>query len=130
MAKNAVHDVFRHEKRQRTYAEAMEYKAITSGNLTQAILDERELHRTFQQALLRLSRQRRIVFVLTKLEGWPRKKIAQALGISECTVKATLQIAIKEVEKATGVVAQRKQKQYIKLCSRDLTHLSIKEARE
>jgi RNA polymerase sigma factor (sigma-70 family) len=66
--------------------------------ITQELLDERELIRKFQQAILLLTKQRRTVFVLAKMEGWPGKKIARTLGISVCTVKVTLQKAIKDIQ--------------------------------
>jgi RNA polymerase sigma factor (sigma-70 family) len=74
MAKNVFHDTCRQEKNKNTYLKSLGYEIELSKNLTEAMLDERELERTFQQALLHLSKQRKIVFVLSQIEGWPREK--------------------------------------------------------
>lgn len=108
MDRNAIYDIGRQEKRQRTYKEYMEQQANLSQNITQDMYNEWELHRKIQQAIWRLSGQRRKVFVLSKLESWPRKKIAKALDISESTVKATLQNAEKDIQKFTGVAKKGK----------------------
>jgi RNA polymerase sigma-70 factor (ECF subfamily) len=97
MALNAFLDACRKDKNSVAYLKAAKDNIEVSKTLTEQMLDDRELQRRFQQAVLDLPEQRRIVFVLSKMEGWPRGKIAQVLGISQLTVRATLQNAMRQV---------------------------------
>jgi len=99
MAGNAFRDACRQDKSRMAYINTVSYTADLSQFLTEVMFDEKELERTFQQATLDLSGQRKIVFVLSKIEGWPREKNARTLGISPFTVKVTLQNALREVRK-------------------------------
>lgn len=103
MAENAFRDACRQDKSRVAYTKTVSDGAEVSRCLTETMLEERELQRTLQQAILNLSKQRRIVFVLSQLEGWPRQKIARTLGVSPCTVKVTLQNAIREVRKSASL---------------------------
>jgi RNA polymerase sigma-70 factor (ECF subfamily) len=103
MAKNVFNDFSKHKKMGLAYEQVLSREIDVTEAITQAFIDERELTRRFQQAILLLSKQRRTVFVLAKLEGWPRKKIALALGISENTVKVTLQKAIRNIKECMGI---------------------------
>jgi RNA polymerase sigma factor (sigma-70 family) len=106
MARNAFLDTCRQDKNRLTYAQSLSDDADTSRNLTESMFDERELQRTFQQAILELSKQRRIVYVLSQIEGWRREQIADTLGISPFTVKVTLQKAVLEVRKKCAPARQ------------------------
>ena len=85
-------------RRQHTLRKALDHvPKRLSEELTNNMIQSRELERTFQLALQQLSPQRRTIYVLGKLEGWERTKIAHVLGISEATVKELMRRAIKEV---------------------------------
>lgn len=114
MARNACFEMGRAEQSQRSYEEFIEQQTVKPENLTQSICDQRELQRKLQQAILLLTPHRRAVFVLSRLEGWPRKKIATALGVSACTVKATLQNALGDIRKYTGFVPAKNLKRWQK----------------
>lgn len=106
MAKDDFLDTWRQDKNHIAYVQRLSDGAEVSKNLTEILVDERELQRAFQQAVLDLSKQRRIVFVLSQIEGWRREKIDSILGISPFTVKVTLQNALWEVRKKCAPVDQ------------------------
>jgi DNA-directed RNA polymerase specialized sigma24 family protein len=81
MAKNVFLDTCRQDKNRMAYIQKLSNGIETSRNLTETLFDEGELQRRFQQAILDLSSQRRIVYVLSQMQGWPREKIARALKI-------------------------------------------------
>jgi RNA polymerase sigma-70 factor (ECF subfamily) len=81
MAENAFPDTRRQYKNQKAYIHSVSYNEGFQ-YLTEMMFAERELKRTFQQAILDLSKQRRFVFVLSQIEGWFHEKIAGTLGIS------------------------------------------------
>lgn len=72
--KNAFYEVGRKKKYQHTFDACMGHETIRE-NLTQAILNERELERKFPRALLRLLEQKRFFFVFAKLKDWSWKKL-------------------------------------------------------
>lgn len=103
MAKNAFLDACRQDKSRMVYLQTMCDGAETCKNLTEILLDERELQRIFQQAIIDLFKQRRVVFVLSKIEDLPREKVATTLGISPFTEKVTLKNALRKIrEKCTS----------------------------
>lgn len=69
----------------------------TSAQVTQQMIDAIEYERLLQEAIALLPMQRRRVFVLGRLEGWSREKMAQALGVSEETIKEAMRQALKTV---------------------------------
>lgn len=71
MAKNVFLDAWRQDKNRMAYIQKLSDGADTARNLTESMFDERELQKTFQQAILDLSKQRRIVYVLSQIEGLP-----------------------------------------------------------
>jgi RNA polymerase sigma factor (sigma-70 family) len=97
-------------------------------NITQELIDEKELQRKLQLAIQSLSEQRRKVFVLGKIERWPREKIASVLGISELTVKATMQNAIRDVGKFLGPEYGKMPKLWQKKARRTLMEIKILHA--
>lgn len=60
-------------------------------------LSEHQIQQLLHDALAGLSPQQRKVFELSRLEGLPREKIAEQLGISKATVSAHLTIALRLV---------------------------------
>lgn len=69
----------------------------TSANVTQQMVEYCEYEKLLQDAINRLSPQRKKIFVLMKVEGWSRHEIAEAMGISEATVKETLRLAVQTI---------------------------------
>jgi RNA polymerase sigma-70 factor (ECF subfamily) len=104
MAGNAFRDTGRQDKKREAYINAVSCSTTLFQHLTERMFDDKELQRTFQQTILDLSKQRRIVFVLFQIEGRRRKKIAGRLGISPFTVKVTLQNALREMRKKCGTI--------------------------
>ena len=84
-----------HERKSRNciYTRERETRSITLD-----MLDGEECSRRLQAALQRLSPQRKKIFVLRRVEGWKRKEIASILGLSESTVRQTLNEAIRQME--------------------------------
>jgi RNA polymerase sigma factor (sigma-70 family) len=97
-------------------------------NITQELIDQRELQRWLQLAIQSLSEQRRKVFVLGKIERWPREKIASILGISELTVKATMQNATRDVGKFLGPEYDKIPKAWPKKVKQSLMEMKMSHA--
>jgi DNA-directed RNA polymerase specialized sigma24 family protein len=87
MAKNAFLDTCRQDKNHLAYIQSVSDSAEVSKNLTEILVDDRELQRKFQQAILDLSNQRRIVYVLSQIEGWRFRSIPiyGEGDLAECT---------------------------------------------
>jgi RNA polymerase sigma-70 factor (family 1) len=74
----------------------------TTEELTLNMVHSRELERALQLAIQQLTPHQKRIYILSKLQGWKRQKIAQTLGISPSTVKELLRRAIHEVRKRVG----------------------------
>jgi RNA polymerase sigma factor (sigma-70 family) len=79
-------------KRRKIFQHLAEPSA-TMQNITESIIHKRQLEILWQEAIRKLSRQRKKVYILSQLEGWQVEKIANVLSIAIPTVKETLKQA-------------------------------------
>jgi RNA polymerase sigma factor (sigma-70 family) len=79
MVRNQAINLIRRNARERQHQDALSLNR--SECLTEEMFNYWECERFLQEAINSLSKQRKIVFVLSRLEGWERTKIANALGI-------------------------------------------------
>ncbi|MEP7377767.1 MAG: sigma-70 family RNA polymerase sigma factor [Chitinophagaceae bacterium] len=59
---------------------------------------EREKVKIVSEAILSLTPRQRLIYVLTREEGWTREKISKTLQVSPFTVKNTMQNALKGIK--------------------------------
>jgi RNA polymerase sigma-70 factor, ECF subfamily len=60
-------------------------------------MDDHDMQQLLETALSRLSKQQRRVFELSRLQGYSREEVAQALGLAPATVSVHLTIALRSV---------------------------------
>ena len=70
MAENAFRDTCRQDKNLVAYKNTVSYNADVSQYLTETMLAKTDLESTFQEAILDQTKQKRIVFALSQIEGW------------------------------------------------------------
>lgn len=97
MVYNESVDEMRRRKMEKGYSQYFLNTQCSSKNVTQEMTDLVRSEQFLKQAIANLSPQRRKVFILSKLQGYSRKKIAQLLSVSEMTVRESLRLAIKSV---------------------------------
>ena len=126
IAKNLFYDQFCRREKLRSITDQI--LSSDNKNTIEELIDERELQRKLQLAIQSLSEQRRKIFVLGKIERWPREKIASVLGISEFTVKVTMQTAIRDVGKFLGPEYGKMPKKWHKKVKSALMEIKILHA--
>jgi RNA polymerase sigma-70 factor (family 1) len=100
MAKNEFITHIRREKRKKEICnEVSRDKAVDISNVTEEFIDQRETEAFLQQAIQKLSPQRRRVYVLGKMEGLKLDDIARLLNLAPRTVVETMRMANKDVRK-------------------------------
>lgn len=97
MVYNESVDEMRRRKMEKGYSQYFLNTQCSSKNVTQEMTDLVRSEQFLKQAIANLSPQRRKVFILSKLQGYSRKKIAQLLSVSEMTVRESLRLSIKSV---------------------------------
>jgi RNA polymerase sigma-70 factor (family 1) len=107
-AKNVFISYCRHQKLEQRYKDGLSKEEPTQDCAAAELLYEKELQRKLQLAIQSLAGQQKKVFTLGKIQGWKRAQIAAALGISEHTVRVTMQNAMKNIEKQIGIESSRK----------------------
>jgi RNA polymerase sigma-70 factor (ECF subfamily) len=65
----------------------------------QFILEEKEYLKKYQKALSNLTEEKRVTFLLNRVEGKKHKEIAELLGISRKAVEKRIYSAVTELRK-------------------------------
>lgn len=85
------------------YQEQILKKGEVNGNLTWEYYVEDELRIAIENAVNKLPRQRRIVFIMNRFDGKTANEIAQELNISPATVRKHIELSLKELHKELSV---------------------------
>lgn len=98
VANNTTLNVIKHKK------VVLKYKAHqdvdTSNNQDpQFLMEEKEYLKKYQTALAKLTEEKRVAFLLNKVEGKKHQEIADLLGISRKAVEKRIYTALKELRK-------------------------------
>lgn len=73
----------------------------------EAIVLERERFETFRRSLAGLPERAQTVMILSRIEEWPNRRIAEHLGISERTVFSDLKLAMAHCRAALSRIESR-----------------------
>ncbi|MBS3738502.1 RNA polymerase sigma factor [Mesohalobacter halotolerans] len=98
VANNTTLNVIKHEK------VILKYESNTKSNNSdhqdpQFLLEEKEYMDKYQNALSKLTEEKRAAFLLNRVEGKKHKEIAKILGISRKAVEKRIYTALKQLRK-------------------------------
>lgn len=95
--RNRCFDYVRHQYVQRDYFDYVAENSVLCDSDTESYLLYSELHNHIKEAINKLPRSQREVFVLSRIKGIKYKDIAQRLNISERTVEVRISEALKKL---------------------------------
>ena len=98
VANNTTLNVIKHKKVVLKYEQTSNPKSSDHQD-PQFILEEQEYLEKYQKALSNLSEEKRVTFLLNRVEGKKHKEIAELLGISRKTVEKRIYTALAELRK-------------------------------
>jgi len=101
--RNRILDVVAHEKVETKYIDSLQNFVTENNFITDRHVRERELSRLIEQAVNELPERMREVFIMSRNEGKSHKEIAEALEISESTVKNHMKGALKNLRSKLGL---------------------------
>lgn len=87
----------KHQKVVWSYEKSQDEKATIDHYDPSFLLEEKEYERKLQNALASLSEEKRLTFMLNKVEGKKHQEIADMLGISKKAVEKRIYVALKEL---------------------------------
>jgi len=98
VANNTTLNVIKHQK------VVLNYKTNSNENSSdsqdpQFLLEEKEYMDKYQKALSNLTEEKRVTFLLNRVEGKKHKEIAQMLGISRKAVEKRIYTALEQLRK-------------------------------
>lgn len=94
-ARTVLHHL-RTERRYKQLMSSLEIEAEHSGDAEEALANKEALRRVWE-CLLEIKPKKRVVYVLYQIEGMTGAEIAEALDVSEATVRSRLHHAKKEL---------------------------------
>ncbi len=97
VANNTTLNEIKHEKVKLKFAQSSVEK-VNNEN-PQFLLEESEYLKKYQDALSKLSDEKRVAFLLNRVEGKKHKEIAEILNISKKAVEKRIYTALKELRK-------------------------------
>lgn len=97
VANNSTLNEIKHEKVKLKFAN--EFQNETEHQNPQFIIEEKEYLKKYQLALFKLSEEKRVAFLLNRVEGKKHKEIAEILNISKKAVEKRIYGALKELRK-------------------------------
>lgn len=98
VANNSTLNVIKHKKVVLNY-ELKTDKNDSNHQDPQFLMEEKEYMNKYQKALSRLTEEKRVAFLLNKVEGKKHKEIAEMLGISRKAVEKRIYSALKQLRK-------------------------------
>jgi RNA polymerase sigma-70 factor (ECF subfamily) len=102
IAKHHIINAFRSKINQPVYEEYVNYKETISENDPSLQLEYQDFVRKFEKAIQKLPATQRGIIILSKMEGFSNKEIAEKLALSEQTVKNSLSVGIKRLKAELG----------------------------
>ncbi|CAL1519106.1 RNA polymerase sigma-70 factor [Chitinophaga sp. MM2321] len=103
ITKNLILDRLKKAAFDKTIQQKIYHNMLVLQNTTVDELIEKELTRLYQQAVDRLSPQKKVVFMLSRQEELSYEEIAQKLGVSKNTVRNQMSDSLKSIrEYLTG----------------------------
>jgi RNA polymerase sigma factor (sigma-70 family) len=97
VANNTTLNEIKHEKVKLKYAQSTN-EGINNEN-PQFLLEESEYLKKYQDALSKLTEEKRVAFLLNRVEGKKHKEIAEILNISKKAVEKRIYSALNELRK-------------------------------
>jgi len=97
VANNTTLNEIKHEKVKLKYVQSS--NSEVNNENPQFILEEAEYLKKYQHALSKLTEEKRVAFLLNRVEGKKHKEIAQLLNISKKAVEKRIYSALKELRK-------------------------------
>lgn len=97
VANNTTLNNIKHEKVKLRYAQSI--KPEINNQNPQFLIEEQEYLKKYQKALSNLTDEKRVAFLLNRIEGKKHKEIAEMLNISKKAVEKRIYSALKELRK-------------------------------
>jgi RNA polymerase sigma-70 factor (ECF subfamily) len=98
VANNTTLNVIKHKKVVLKYEQKSNYKDSDHQD-PQFVLEEKEYLDKYQTALSNLTEEKRVAFLLNRVEGKKHKEIAEILGISRKAVEKRIYTALEQLRK-------------------------------
>ena len=96
VANNTTLNVIKHKKVVLNYEKNANQKTSDRQD-PQFLLEEKEYLKKYQNALSKLTEEKRVAFLLNRVEGKKHKEIAELLGISRKAVEKRIYTAVKQL---------------------------------
>jgi RNA polymerase sigma factor (sigma-70 family) len=97
VANNTTLNEIKHEKVKLKFAQSLQ-QGIDNEN-PHFLIEEKEYLKKYQNALSKLTNEKRVAFLLNRVEGKKHKEIAEILNISKKAVEKRIYTALKELRK-------------------------------
>jgi len=98
VANNTTLNVIKHKKVVLKYELKAPHKQSDNQD-PQFLMEEKEYMKKYQKALSELTEEKRVTFLLNRVEGKTHKEIAEMLGVSRKAVEKRIYTAIKQLRK-------------------------------